>query len=150
MAEMNTQVLSDRELLESISYRLGKIERREKVRTAKNWIIAIVIVGLLAAAAIIIVPKVQAAVAYCNRIVSKANEVVAMVESVDFEKVRGLVDSVEQIDADRINEIIGQVSSIDFDALKEKLNGIANMDFEPLFQQISKILSSLSSLTKFF
>ena len=150
MAEMNTQVLSDRELLESISYRLGKIERREKVRTAKNWIIAIVIVGLLAAAAIIIVPKVQAAVAYYNRIVSKANEVVAMVESVDFEKVRGLVDSVEQIDADRINEIIGQVSSIDFDALKEKVNAIANIDLSSITAEISTILTRLSYLTRFF
>ena len=150
MAEMNTQVLSDRELLESISYRLGKIERREKVRTAKNWIIAIVIVGLLAAAAIIIVPKVQAAVAYCNRIASKANEVAAIVESVDFEKVRGLVDSVEQIDADRINEIIGQISTIDFDALKEKVNAIASIDFSSITAEISTILNSLRNLTRFF
>lgn len=150
MAEMNTQVLSDRELLESISYRLGKIERREKARVAKNWIITLVIVALLVTAAIILVPKVQAAVEYCSRIAAKADEIVEMVESVDLEKVRDLIDGLESVDPERLSEIIEQVSAIDFNALAEKINTIASIDLSTILPQINKILGSLNKIASIF
>jgi len=144
-------------LLRDISRRLELMEKREKRRRVKNWILAILIVAALAALAIVFTPKVQAFMQQYEAVTAKVQEVSEVLESLNVEKIQQAADFIGSVDYNKLMEFSAVLDSLETEKLKEQLESVTDMldklgelDMEKLVDGINTITEKIQPLLSFF
>lgn len=144
-------------LLRDISRRLELMEKREKRRRVKNWILAILIIAALAALAIVFTPKVQAFMQQYEAVTAKVQEVSEVLESLNVEKIQQAADFIGSVDYNKLIEFSAVLDSLEAEKLKEQLESVTAMldklgelDMEKLVDGINTITEKIQPLLSFF
>ena len=144
-------------LLRDISSRLEKMEKRERRRRIRNVIVAILLLAAITVLAIFMFPKVQEFMAQYEAVTLKVQEVSAVLESLEVEKIQGAADFIGSIDYDKMMELSNVLESLDAEKLQKQLEDVTSMidklgelDLENLVSSINTIVEKLQPFMNLF
>lgn len=130
------------ELIKSMSERLERIEKRQKLARTRSLIVWCLAAVLIIAAVIIAGPKVAAVVRSYNDAVAQIEKVSNALDGEELDAVKDALEYIETVDFKTLKEKAGQI---------EKLTAqLSKLDVAELNTVIGKLNTALEPILEFF
>ena len=114
------------ELLKEINERLIRIEKNQIQGRKIRIIVCAVILVLLIILAAVFGPRLATTLNEISTITDKTQEIVEVLDEVDFDGLKEKVNVLAGIDADKLQGTIDAFESTDFEQLQESITSIEN------------------------
>lgn len=130
------------ELIKSMSERLERMEKRQKLARTRSLIIWCIAAVLVVAAVVLAAPKVTAVLRSYNDAVVQIEKVSAVLDGVKLDAVKDALEYVETVDFKTL-----KVKAVQIEKLTSQLS---KLDVEELNTVIGKLNTALEPILEFF
>ena len=144
---------TDRELLEEMSERLIKIEKRSRRSRIFAWGLSLLLLLALVLTVISLVPQINVMKAQYDSMMESIQELGNVAGSVDVEKLQDAIEFVGSIDYSKMTELNDMLDTMDAAQLKSQLEQISGLlgeldelNTEALVDNINLIIEKLEPI----
>lgn len=148
---------TDRQLLEEMSGRLEKMEKRAKRRSIIGWIAAVLVLALAAVLVLSFIPRYQALKAQYDTVADTVQQLSGVISTIDIETLQSAADFVGSVDYEKLQQLGDVLAAIDTEELKTQMeeisdlmNKLGELNTDQLVDNINLIIEKLQPFMNLF